>query len=185
MPGRKKTPVASLFKDITGSGKVAKVKCLFCAMIVAKNGTRMMNHIRDCTKCDEMVKFKYLKPDFSKQNQSAGASGASGDISEIQSPQETPISDKGQRETLTQRPVESFFRSVTPLAQGTLESESGDKTLVTGYASSTPSKPKMSAARKPYVSQQSKINMYMDTMTDAKIVSIGKAYIQIYKIMKA
>ena len=63
MPGRKKTPVAKLFKDVPSDGKVAKVKCLFCSTVLSKNGSRMVNHIEKCKKCGEKIKKKYLTHD--------------------------------------------------------------------------------------------------------------------------
>lgn len=59
-PGRNKTPVALLFKEISSHGKVPRVKCNFCSAEVAKNGTRMLAHISKCLKCDEQVKMKYI-----------------------------------------------------------------------------------------------------------------------------
>jgi hypothetical protein len=71
MPGRKRTPLAVLFKDVTatGDGKVTSVKCVFCCSEIAKNGTRMANHIAGCKNCDDKIKLKYLpKPKTRKDS---------------------------------------------------------------------------------------------------------------------
>lgn len=180
MPGRKKTPVASLFKDATSAGKVAKVKCLFCAMVIVKNGTRMMNHIRDCKKCDEVVKVKYLKRDSRAQDQSTVAMG---DESEVQRPRETqtksgPSRSESDCETPTllyssmQTSVDSFFRS--PSATSVGKAAGGVGPSVASRATSTPSKPRTTGTRATtsFSQQSNKINTYMDKMTDAQTVSI-------------
>lgn len=61
--GRKKHPLAHLFKDIvlSGSGKTPRVKCTFCSKETAKNGTRMALHLRKCLKCPPAVKNNYFK----------------------------------------------------------------------------------------------------------------------------
>ena len=57
MPGRKKTGVLPLFKDVEGGDfKTPRVKCLFCSKVLSKNGTRMENHIRECVKCQDNKK---------------------------------------------------------------------------------------------------------------------------------
>ena len=66
MSGRKKTPVAKLFKDVPSDGKVARVKCLFCSTVLSKNGSRMVKHIEKCKKCDEKIKEKYLMKEGQK-----------------------------------------------------------------------------------------------------------------------
>ena len=50
MAGRKKTPVAKLFKDKKINGKVAKVNCLFSSTILSKKGNHMVNPIQKCKK---------------------------------------------------------------------------------------------------------------------------------------
>ncbi|KAF2353136.1 Histone acetyltransferases subunit 3 [Trinorchestia longiramus] len=61
--GRKKTPVAKLFKDVPSDSKVAKGKCVFCSTVLSKNGSRMVKHIEKGQKCDKKVKVKYLMKD--------------------------------------------------------------------------------------------------------------------------
>ena len=47
MPGRKKTAVLPLFKDVVGGDfKTPRAECIFCSTVVAKSGTRMENHIK-------------------------------------------------------------------------------------------------------------------------------------------
>lgn len=62
MPGRKKTAVTALFKDVKGEGfKTFRVKCIFCSTVLSKNGTRMVKHIKSCMKCTDDIKKKYLR----------------------------------------------------------------------------------------------------------------------------
>ena len=60
MPGRKKNPLVKLFKDVISASKTLRVKCLFCNAEIAKNGTRMAQHINNCKSCDEQVKTRYF-----------------------------------------------------------------------------------------------------------------------------
>lgn len=61
MPGRKVTPVHSLFTVTQREGmKVKRAKCKFCFEEVSDNGTRKLAHIQQCLKCPDDVKFKYL-----------------------------------------------------------------------------------------------------------------------------
>lgn len=61
MPGRRKTAVTALFKDVEGEGfKTSRVKCIFCSTVLSKNGSRMMKHIENCVKCTDDIKKKYL-----------------------------------------------------------------------------------------------------------------------------
>ena len=47
--GRKKVAVSKLFNDVPNSeAKVPRVQCIFCQTSVAKNGTRMKNHVEKC-----------------------------------------------------------------------------------------------------------------------------------------
>lgn len=160
MPGRKKTPVSALFKDIPSDGKVGKVKCLFCNMEVAKNGTRMMNHIRDCKKCDEVVKIKYLKKDYGAQEQDQ--SYVSLVAEEIE---QRPSSSR-------QTSIDALFRNQSALSGGKDEAH---ESLETSWATSTPCKatPRMTKpqSRSMFSLQPNKINNYMDKMSDAQTVS--------------
>jgi hypothetical protein len=172
MPGRKKTPVASLFKDATSGGKVSKVKCLFCAMVIAKNGTRMMNHIRHCKRCDDVVKVKYLKHDSHTQVQSTVTMG---DESEVQIPRERqtmngPSRSERDCETPTflnssmQPSVDSLFLTVTSAGKAA----GGVGPSVASRATSTPSKPRTTRIHamtsfSQQSSQSNKISMYSQT----------------------
>jgi len=59
--GRKPVEVSCLFKDIQSTGKVYRVKCTFCSKELAKNGSRMKNHVKICVICPNSVKQKYVK----------------------------------------------------------------------------------------------------------------------------
>lgn len=61
MPGRKETPVHSLFNVIeseTYKGK--RAVCLFCSTEVSNNGTRKKQHILYCLKCGDDIKIRFL-----------------------------------------------------------------------------------------------------------------------------
>ena len=76
MPGRKKTAILPLFKDVVvGDFKTPRVKCIFCSTVVAKNSTRMENHIRKCVKCTDDIKHKYVC--FSKEKETTAAGSES------------------------------------------------------------------------------------------------------------
>ena len=61
MPGRNKTGVTALFKDVKGdSFKTSRVKCILCSTVLSKNGTRMVKHIKNCVQCTHDIKKKYL-----------------------------------------------------------------------------------------------------------------------------
>lgn len=67
MPGRRGTPVSSLFtyrksKRFKGSRAI----CKFCFEEVADNGTRKEKHIEKCSNCSKDIKKKYLKAKFEK-----------------------------------------------------------------------------------------------------------------------
>ena len=58
--------------------KTQRVKCLFCSIIISKNGSRMVKHFVKCEKCTDDIKVKYLSgftgtnPTTSKQVASLG-----------------------------------------------------------------------------------------------------------------
>jgi len=61
MPGRKETPVHSLFIYTKNSSfKGTRAICKYCQTEVADNGTRKEHHIKNCQKCTDDIKLTYL-----------------------------------------------------------------------------------------------------------------------------
>ena len=72
MPGRKKTAVLPLFKDVVGGDfKTPRVKCIFAVQL----WPRMENHIKKCVKCTDDIRHKYVR--FSKEKETTAASSGS------------------------------------------------------------------------------------------------------------
>lgn len=62
MPGRKATAVASLFSSVSCSDlKTKREKCNFCGTTIAKNASRMRQHIENCKNCTDNIKMNYLR----------------------------------------------------------------------------------------------------------------------------
>ena len=67
--GRRKASIGELFRDCQHQNmKTLRVKCRYCETELAKNGTRMAKHIRQCDKTAECVKLKYLGADYKNNN---------------------------------------------------------------------------------------------------------------------
>ena len=106
---RQKAKVRALFKAVTDgpSSKTAKVRCTFCKWTGADNGTRMAEHIENCSHCPADVRQRYLPAIASNglgyQNESgnverkAAASTASvASTSTLSSPTSTVNSEKSE-----------------------------------------------------------------------------------------
>lgn len=183
--GRKNTPVASLFKDVASSTKVAKVKCNFCSINIVKNGTRMLKHISNCKKCGEEIKMKYLKPKGkwfmgtdSKCETTVSTDPENNvvhDSSITGMRTYTPlIISEDPNTTVTARTpqptMQSFFEKTTPISESTTEAPGG---------SGTTSRP--TSGRMLFSPQMNKLTTYMDHMSDAQTVSTTyNDYIYIY-----
>lgn len=185
MPGRKRSAVAHLFKDVESGGKVAKVKCNFCCVTVAKNGTRMTNHILCCKKCDDQIKRKYLSSkmltntlDLSKVNDDvididemdADEPETSDQEQVIQALSDTDtraseVSARSAPQSGKKQPsAYSLFRSAQAIP---LKKQPEAAVQV---RSATTSKPKITG-KALFSPQKNKINPYMDNMPKDQIVS--------------
>ena len=61
---RAQTSTHILFRIIKKTGtKIERVECIYCYSDVANNGTRKKNHIKQCIKCPNEIKTKYLGSD--------------------------------------------------------------------------------------------------------------------------
>lgn len=154
--GRKKTPVASLFNDVEDKdvGKVAKVKCKYCSIVLSKNGTRMAQHIASCKKCDEVIKKKYLSRGFTgkpsnRVHETEMVSDDEISLLDISVRESTP--NKSKNSTPTVERVFTECGRITPVSCS-LES-SLTKEIVSNEASSSSS-------------TQSKTFLYSDTFKD-------------------
>lgn len=69
MPGRKQTPVHTLF-TIVGSDnyKGKRAVCKFCFNEVSNNGTRKEKHILECMQCTDDIKLQFLGKRAHKTN---------------------------------------------------------------------------------------------------------------------
>lgn len=188
MPGRKKTPVAKLFKDVPSDGKVAKVKCLFCSTVVSKNGSRMVNHIEKCKKCDEKIKKKYLTHDKGQKTVPTDAETtqerSQGIDSDSDMEMQLLLHDTSATSTSTytmQRTLDdSFFTSPIPMpspspdtATGTTSrpdpGRPGSSVSVSSGITPVTSNP---AKAKKRTQQKIASYTYVDKMTDTQTVSI-------------
>ena len=71
MPGRKRTAVTELFKDLENSDtKVSRVQCLFCQNNVVKNGTRLKTHDELRLSCPTLLKQKFVDESCKIMNES-------------------------------------------------------------------------------------------------------------------
>ena len=139
----------SLFKDIVSTSKVKRVKCIFCNIEVVKNGTRMVKHIIDCKKCDDIVKRKYVTKDTSEDTEQVG------DITDGQPSIKSHFSTSAESSLSIE--VESVSSPSTFTASNTTNTLE-----IEPKKSSSGCQPK-----------QSKINTFMDKMSDSQIISEG------------
>ena len=61
---RTQTPTHISFRIIKKPGtKIERVECKYCYSDVANNGTKKENHLKQCIKCPNEIKTKYLGSD--------------------------------------------------------------------------------------------------------------------------
>lgn len=194
MPGRKKTPVATLFHPVGKTGKMLKVRCNFCSLEMSMNGTRMAKHIAACKKCDEQIKAKYL---------GTFCTSSSNDIENME---EIPVNEdtieisesnvNEQDATASQEPQTSVAAALvadvhqihsTPIASDsnpTVSSREQQPSVASFFPglSSTPIKKRPTSAQgsteinksssgSSFYRQTNKMDQYMDNMSDGQIVS--------------
>ena len=71
MPGRKKTAVTELYKDLENSNtKVHGVQCLFFQNRAVKNSTRPKTHTEQCLSCPKLLKQKFVNESCKIMNES-------------------------------------------------------------------------------------------------------------------
>ena len=65
--GRKKSDFSKFFVGCKSKSKLPRIKCVFCSIEIARNGTRMQNHLLNtCKKIATDIKMK-LKAETEKK----------------------------------------------------------------------------------------------------------------------